>query len=156
MKFVLISLIIFIAFLTVRFTMAGQLSAERKSPGINNGQLSPCPDSPNCINTEYPDKTSHYHPPLDYPETKAEQIIPLAKKIILEMEGEIVSEKGTYLAATFTSGLFKFVDDFEVRQDDFALKLHIRSASRVGYSDFGVNKRRVEEFFKIFRMKVKN
>ncbi|MCU7835372.1 MAG: DUF1499 domain-containing protein [gamma proteobacterium symbiont of Taylorina sp.] len=52
-----------------------------------------------------------------------------------------------YLHATFTSSFFKFVDDFEVRVDHIALKLHIRSASRSGYSDFGVNKRRVKEFY---------
>ncbi|MCU7834802.1 MAG: DUF1499 domain-containing protein, partial [gamma proteobacterium symbiont of Taylorina sp.] len=118
---------------------------------INYNHLKACPDTPNCINTEYADKISQYIPPFNFAKEKSTQIIDIAKQIIIEMGGEIIvqdnSKINDYLHATFTSSFFKFVDDFEIRIDHSDLKLHIRSASRSGYSDFGVNKRRVKEFY---------
>ena len=151
MKIFIIALVIFTALLLVRFSMAGQLSKENSSPGIAKEKLQACPNKPNCINTEFPDDTAHYLPPLDFPGNKTDQVMALARTIILEMGGEIVNEDKTYLAATFTSTIFRFVDDFEIRKDDLSLKLHIRSASRVGYSDFGANKRRVKKFSGLFK-----
>ena len=57
--------------------------------------------------------------------------------------GTITSETDSYLSATYMSKIFKFVDDVEIRHDKDNI-WHIRSASRVGYSDRGVNKKRVE------------
>ena len=62
------------------------------------------------------------------------------------MGGQVQTVDGDRLVATFTSRLFRFVDDFALRVDGSAGLLHIRSASRVGYGDFGVNRRRVERF----------
>jgi len=130
------------------------IQAEQISQGVDtlesNHQLKACPDTPNCINTEYPEKTAQYLPPLVYDETRAEQIMIMAKNTILQMGGSIIKEEPNYLAATFTSMIFRFIDDFEVRNDITHHSLQIRSASRTGYSDFGVNKRRVEEFSKQF------
>jgi len=70
----------------------------------------------------------------------------LAKSVLTQMGGVLIKVKEHTLSATFTSSIFKFVDDFEIRQDTTARKLHIRSASRTGYSDFGVNKKRVQLF----------
>ncbi len=151
MKIFIIAVVIFSVLLLVRFSMAGQLSKENNSPGLAKEKLQACPDKPNCINTEFPDDTAHYLPPLDFPGNKTDQVMALARTIILEMGGEIVNEDKTYLAATFTSTIFRFVDDFEIRKDDLSLKLHIRSASRVGYSDFGANKRRVKKFSGLFK-----
>ena len=128
---------------------ANQPSRENKGLGIVNGHLLNCPDKPNCINSEHPEQTNHYLAPLDFPESKSDQIMILAKNTLLEMGAKIITEKNNYLAATFTSRLFKFVDDFELRLDNTTHKLHIRSASRLGYSDFGVNRRRVENFLEL-------
>ncbi len=68
----------------------------------------------------------------------------LVKEVIIEMGGETQSENDAYLAATFTSGFFRFVDDVEIRIDMEASLIHVRSASRAGYSDMGVNQIRVE------------
>jgi len=65
-----------------------------------------------------------------------------AKAAIIKTGGTITSESDDYISATYMSGLFKFVDDVELRPDGDVV--HIRSASRVGYSDRGVNKKRVE------------
>lgn len=126
--------------------------AQQISGGNNtlhkNHQLKACPDSPNCINTEYADKTSQYVPPFVYDEKRSEQIMAMAKQKVVAMGGTIIDEEKNYLSATFTSMIFRFVDDFEIRNDKKSHTLHVRSASRSGYSDFGVNKRRVEAFLK--------
>lgn len=141
-------------FIIVILLTTTSIQAEPIPQGVetlkSNHQLKACPDTPNCINTEHPEKTSQYMPPLDYDETKADKIMLEAKKIILQMGGSIIKEEPNYLAVTFTSMIFRFVDDFEVRNDVKHHTLQIRSASRTGYSDFGVNKRRVEEFLKQF------
>ncbi|WP_315983685.1 DUF1499 domain-containing protein [Aliamphritea spongicola] len=54
--------------------------------------------------------------------------------------------QGSYLATRFTSRIFRFVDDFELRINESAGVLHIRSASRVGRSDFSVNRKRYDAF----------
>jgi len=68
------------------------------------------------------------------------------KKIITGMKrAVIVSETDTYLHIEFTSAIFRFVDDVEFFADDTEKQIQVRSASRVGYSDFGVNRSRVEK-----------
>jgi uncharacterized protein (DUF1499 family) len=67
-----------------------------------------------------------------------------------QIHATIINQQQHYIAATFTSKVFKFVDDFEIRIDAEEHQLHIRSASRIGYSDLGVNRRRVEQFRELF------
>ena len=118
-------------------------------------KIHPCLGKPNCINTEYPEKIAHFLPPLDYPHEHEEQVMLIIKNIILETGGQIFVLEDSYLGATYTSKLFKFIDDFEIRLDNRTDKVHIRSASRLGYSDFGVNKRRVEKFSKLFNDRIR-
>ena len=61
-----------------------------------------------------------------------------------DMGGRIRAEETGYLAGTFTSSIFRFVDDLEVRIDSDRNTVHLRSASRVGRSDLGANRKRVE------------
>jgi uncharacterized protein (DUF1499 family) len=68
-----------------------------------------------------------------------------AKRTISEMGGKIVREDDCYLWATFSTRLFRFIDDLELRLDEENGVIHVRSSSRVGYSDIGANRRRVEE-----------
>ena len=65
------------------------------------------------------------------------------KAAITSTGGIITREQPYYISATYTSSIFRFVDDVEIRDSQDGL-IHIRSASRVGYSDRGVNKKRVE------------
>jgi uncharacterized protein (DUF1499 family) len=58
---------------------------------------------------------------------------------------KIVTDLDLYIHAEFTSAFFRFVDDVEFYFDDKAKTLHVRSASRIGRSDFGVNRKRIEE-----------
>lgn len=107
-------------------------------------QLAPCPSSPNCVSTQAQDE-QHAIAPLRYQRSKAEAKETL-KTIVLSLpRTRLAEEDDTYLRVEFTSLLLRFVDDVEFLFDDEAKTIHFRSASRIGYSDFGVNRRRMEE-----------
>jgi uncharacterized protein (DUF1499 family) len=68
------------------------------------------------------------------------------------MGGSINVEKADYLAATFTSSIFRFVDDLEIRVDTDKNQVQLRSASRVGRGDGGVNRKRIERLKRIYNL----
>jgi len=112
--------------------------------GHQNGQLAPVPDSPNCVST-MTEKASFAIEPIDI--AGVDQ--PL-EKLKAAIEGSIprarlVNEDGNYLHYEFTSLLFRFVDDGEFYVDQEQNVIHFRSASRVGYSDMGANRKRMEK-----------
>jgi uncharacterized protein (DUF1499 family) len=75
------------------------------------------------------------------------------KETIREMGGKIQEEHNGYLRTTFTSRVFRFVDDMEFRMVSTDGMIHVRSGSRVGYSDLGVNRRRVEKLRTLFNQR---
>lgn len=101
----------------------------------------------------YPDDFEHYIEPINIPANNTIDTLAVLKTVILEMGGNIQVETDNYLAVTFTSTIFKFVDDLEITIDLTRKLIHIRSASRVGYSDMGVNKKRVEQLKQLFNQK---
>jgi uncharacterized protein (DUF1499 family) len=106
--------------------------------------LAPCPDSPNCVSTKSNDP-GHAMPPLPYLKSGRESMDRLVG-IVQEMKrANIVAATPTYLHVEFRSALFRFVDDLEFVLEDSARLIHFRSASRTGYYDFGVNRRRMKE-----------
>lgn len=140
--FIIISL--FIAF-TVYLFILGLNSKNGSAPGLINNKLSHCPDTPNCVNSEYPEQQAHYISPINIISKQKISTSPLPrlKDIIQDMGGTVIKQDEIYLAATFTSNIFRFVDDIEIRFDNEKNLIHFRSASRVGRSDMGVNKKRV-------------
>jgi uncharacterized protein (DUF1499 family) len=107
-------------------------------------ELAPCPDSPNCVSTKSKD-SSHAMPPLPYLKSgqeSMERLIAIAGNM---NRTTIVTATPSYLHVEFRSALFRFVDDVEFVLDDSARLIHFRSASRTGYYDFGVNRRRMQE-----------
>ncbi|MEC4893076.1 MAG: DUF1499 domain-containing protein [Oscillatoria sp. PMC 1051.18] len=109
-----------------------------KNLGVKDGKLAACPNSPNCVNSQSSDK-EHQIEPLPYIE------IATIKQIVEGMERtNIIEVTDTYLYAEFTSQLMGFVDDVEFYRDDSAKVVHVRSASRLGKSDLGVNRKRIE------------
>jgi len=133
------------------FIYLAYLSQKAESPGLtDNSQLTRCPDSPNCINTEYSEDTSHYTPPLSsagLSDTDAMQNILQAIKLT---GGEAHLVEQHYIAATYTSRLFRFVDDVEIRLDTKTEQIHLRSASRQGHSDLGANLKRINKIKRAF------
>ena len=140
-------------FVIIVFFIFGYMSNSGEAYGLVEGRLKQCPDKPNCVSSEFVSDAEHYIEPLVYSVDQATQVLPRLKMIIGEMGGSVQLEKADYLAATFTSSLFRFVDDLELRIDTVQKTIHLRSASRVGHSDLGVNRKRVERLKNAFHSK---
>jgi uncharacterized protein (DUF1499 family) len=112
--------------------------------GERGPKLTPCPESPNCVSSQGSD-SAHAVAPLNY-DSEAEKVIADLKMVVGSMKGAtVVFESASYLHAEFQSHVFRFIDDVEFEVVDGVKVVHVRSASRVGYYDFGVNRRRVEK-----------
>jgi len=111
--------------------------------GVADGKLAPCPATPNCVNT------GMLHPPGTEPfllrgEPSSSDVTVGIRGVVSEIPRvTIVSASGGYLHAEVRSRIFRFVDDLELLVVDGG-ELVVRSASRVGRSDLGVNTRRVK------------
>lgn len=139
MKLLLLSLLI----LVLLVVMGGIALSVRShtalvETGMESGKLKPCPESPNCVCSEAGTDQSHAIDPLKGLDWSR------LRSAIQKAGGEISQDDGRYLHATFTSSLFRFVDDVEARLDTQAGVIHLRSASRIGRSDFGANRSRLE------------
>ena len=137
-----------LAFIPI-ITIAGLslLSFTAASPnnlGVSNGQLAKCPDSPNCVSTQSASDSQKMDPiPFDGLATGQVEKI---KRIVADefSKAKLVGESEYYLRYEFKSLIFRFVDDVEFFVDDENKVIHFRSASRVGHSDMGVNRKRME------------
>jgi uncharacterized protein (DUF1499 family) len=108
-------------------------------------RLLPCPSSPNCVSTLAPaDDGRHAIAPYRYRRSLAEAKEILKATIETLPRVKLVEEEGRYLHYEFRSLLLRFVDDVEFVFDD-EKTVHFRSASRTGYGDLGVNRRRMED-----------
>jgi uncharacterized protein (DUF1499 family) len=111
--------------------------------GVRDGKLAACPNSPNCVSSQSTDAV-HQIAPLTFT-TSPEQAIANLKSIIQSLpRTTIISESQDYLYAEFKSALMGFVDDVEFYLDRNANLIQVRSASRLGQSDLGVNRQRIE------------
>lgn len=112
--------------------------------GLASGKLSPCKATPNCVSSQADAADSgHYVAPLAFSGDPAAAWSAL-RQVVRGMERvTIVRDEPGYLHAEFTSRLLGFVDDAEFALDPSGL-IHVRSASRLGRSDFGVNRARIE------------
>ena len=105
--------------------------------GVRDGRLIACPESPNCVSS-YESSEEHSIAALDGNLNQIQQIL-------VAMDGaNIVEQSSNYLYAEFTSSLMGYVDDVEFLYDAGSNTTQVRSASRVGYSDMGANRSRVE------------
>lgn len=113
------------------------------SIGVQNGKLAACPSTPNCVNSQTTD-AAHAIAPLHYTSTPEKALTALKQTIQAQPRTQIITETQDYLYAEFTSSLMGFVDDVEFLLDQDAGVIQVRSASRLGESDLGVNRQRVE------------
>ena len=121
--------------MSLTFFFLGLKSQKGAAPGLKDGKLAPCGSKPNCVSSEADTQPEKQVRPLS-------GSLNAAKQAIIDLGGTITSETDTYVSATFMSKIYKFVDDVELR-DAGEGNVHIRSGSRVGYSDRGVNRKRV-------------
>jgi uncharacterized protein (DUF1499 family) len=123
------------------------LSCSGKRPlnlGVSDGALALCPDTPNCVSSDAKDtKQQIQNYTLALAPNEAWQAV---RESVLKLPGiKVVSESDGYLHAECHSAVFGFVDDLELHLRPAAGFIAIRSAARVGYSDFGVNRKRIEQ-----------
>ena len=109
---------------------------------ISDDVLSPCPISPNCVCSKLPQSDSHYVEAL-VPTASTLAIFPMLVEYVQQLPNAELEEKAShYIRVSIRSMFFGFTDDLELF---FAGdKIHVRSASRTGWYDFGVNRRRIE------------
>ncbi len=112
-----------------------------------NTRLAPCPQSPNCVSSSDP-MDKHYLEPLRYTGDKEAAYQRLVTLIASHQRARIVAKEANYLKVEFRSAILRFVDDVEFFFPADQPVIEVRSASRVGYYDFGVNRRRVEDIRK--------
>jgi uncharacterized protein (DUF1499 family) len=113
--------------------------------GVQDGRLAPPKRTPNSVSSQTdPADAEHYIAPIAFKGSIAEAMA-AAKRAVEAMQGaKVVHQEPGYLYAEFRSKLLSFVDDVELLFDEHAGVFHVRSASRLGRRDFGVNRRRVE------------
>ena len=111
--------------------------------------ISPCPKSPNCVSSIDRDGR-HSVEPINFPGSVNDARKRLLKLLSETKRTQVVSSTEKYIRAESTSFLFRFVDDLEFFFDDRKKVIQVKSASRVGYYDFGVNRRRIENIRKRF------
>lgn len=108
--------------------------------GVRDGRLAPCRRTPNCVSSQAdPADREHYIAPIPFTRTMAD-----LRRLVESMErATVITAQDNYLYAECRSKLLRYVDDLELYLDNGMV--HVRSASRLGRRDFGVNRKRVEE-----------
>ena len=112
--------------------------------GVNEGNLSSCPDSPNCVLSQNADD-AHLISPIVYDtdlETAKETLL---KILTVVPRTQVIEQTDNYILAQSESRLMGFIDDLEFYFPQDEKVIHLRSASRLGESDLGVNRRRLEQ-----------
>lgn len=146
-----IALMVFVAVAAVALhvaTASGDTVFSWKRPdnlGVKAGRLAPPKTTPNCVSSQAdPADAEHYIAPIAFKGTAAEAMAAV-RKAVEGMEGAtIIRQETNYLYAEFRTRLMRFVDDVEFAFDEQAGLMHVRSASRLGRRDFGVNRVRIE------------
>jgi uncharacterized protein (DUF1499 family) len=146
-RIVLLSVaIVAVLLVLVPVTFLAVLSLTARRPdnlGVRNGKLADCPSTPNCVSSQA-DDPEHHAEPLRFTSPPGEAWARLVRVVTGLPRTHVVSVDDAYLHAECSSAIFRFVDDVEFHMDADGQVIHFRSASRVGHSDLGVNRARIE------------
>jgi uncharacterized protein (DUF1499 family) len=112
--------------------------------GVKDGYLFSCPATPNCVVSQNADE-AHAIAPIEYHTDLAKARETLLKVLTVVPRTEVVEQTPSYIRAQSKSRIFKFIDDVEFYFPSDEKVIHLRSASRQGESDLGVNRRRLEQ-----------
>ena len=109
--------------------------------GVKDGRLAPCKQSPNCVSSQADAADrEHYIAPIAFRGPMAD-----LRRAVESMErASVIKVERDYLYAEYRTRLLRYVDDVELYYDQQQGVVHVRSASRLGRRDFGVNRKRVE------------
>lgn len=117
--------------------------------GVRYGQLTACPDTPNCVSSQSSDRR-HYVPPIEYKGTRDNAKARLLESLDRSGNVSFVADSPDYVRCEFHTRFMNFVDDVECYLPSDSNVIHIRSSSRVGKYDFGTNRRRVDRIRRNF------
>ena len=135
--------------LTIATLLAGCSGTRPEGIGSLESIKKQCPESPNCISSFHPNDQDHYQDPMKGVDQSQFNLI---KDIIKKRDNaKVIKESDNYIYAEFTSSIMKFVDDVEFSYDESDQEIHFRSASRLGKSDLGVNKKRINSILEDFK-----
>ncbi len=143
-NYLIITIALALFLIIIIFIFKAISSRQGQSKGLLDNKLHACLGKYNCVCSEFNSEPKVYVKPLQAIGTVNE--IEHIQNIIQQMNGEVVFHNSHYVSATFKSKWFRFVDDFELRIDVKLRLIQLRSESRVGRNDFGVNRKRIERF----------
>jgi uncharacterized protein (DUF1499 family) len=138
-------------FLVLSMFGLGIYSQTMQAPGLMYGQLTPCPSTPNCVSSESAPMDKHAIAAIELTPEMGQEPLLIIAKAVKATQGKIAHSDENYLSCTFKSDVFGFIDDLEFRIDSGRGLIHIRSASRVGYTDWNKNRERI----KALKLKIK-
>ena len=124
-------------------------SRRRPALGLIEGRLRPCPASPNCVSSESGDADQRMAP-IPFAGSPEDALERLTMVVAGMPRARVVTADGDYMHVEFASSVFRFVDDVEFRIDAGSGVIHFRSASRVGHSDLGANRKRMAAIARAF------
>lgn len=133
----------------ILFSLAACSSKAPSTLGVQDGLFAPCPDTTNCVSSQATD-AKHTIPPIAAHGGVDKVMVDLGNAIESMFGAKVVTVEGPYLHAIYTSRVMRFVDDLECYYDENKGVIEIRSASRIGYTDFNANRSRVEELRTLF------
>ncbi|MFP6621317.1 MAG: DUF1499 domain-containing protein [Pirellulaceae bacterium] len=119
--------------------------------GYRDGQLARCPARPNCVCSQSA-AARHAIEPLVVPAGMGNPMGHLLEILQQMPRVRLLCQADDYLHLEVRTAWFRFVDDVEFYWDQQASCIHVRSASRIGYSDLGTNRRRVERIRRLFEV----
>ncbi len=134
-----------VAMAAIAIAMAACSGEYTKNLGVHNGKLADCPSSPNCVSSWATD-SRHSIAPLAFTDPPKEAFLRLKKVLTDRKDTQIVEEEPGYLRVVFSTTFFSDDGEFLLEKDHIA----VRSASRLGYSDFGKNRSRLEAISRSF------
>ena len=124
--------------------------------GVREGRLAACKTTPNCVSSQAdPADREHHIAPIPFRGSAAEAMAAVRKAVEAMERTTVIAHERAYLYAEFRSRLMGYVDDVEFAHDAAAGLIHVRSASRLGRRDFGVNRARVEQLRSLIEGRVK-
>jgi uncharacterized protein (DUF1499 family) len=138
---IVLSILLLIVLLVGAYFAYLSVTAETPDTALVDGKLRPCPDSPNCVSSET--TGDKFIEPFKS-DSSLDELWQAVQTTVVEQGGIVKSSEPNHFWATFQTKLFKFTDDVELRRDDESGVIQIRSSSRSGRSDLGVNRKRLE------------
>lgn len=137
-------------FFVYRLYSLGKKS-QRMSPaiGFEAGKLNPCGNKPNCVSSVNDKGDSHFIDAIELKESAVETFARIKQFMENELGSNLQSNNDQYMHFTYKSALFGFVDDIEFLWSAEENRVQVRSSSRVGHSDMGKNRERLEKLKKL-------